>query len=154
MSKARIIAVDPQKCTGCDLCRLACSFAKDGTFNPRRSRILMTRLDREGFVPRLCQNCLEPPCLDACPAGAIVRRKEDGRITLLEQKCRGCNMCVMVCPFGAIGWGGAANFACDSCSDLAKCAEVCPHGAIRFVVVGDESRRKRRALAGRLTEWM
>lgn len=153
MGQALLVTVDPSKCTGCDLCRLACSFAKEGGFNLRRSRITITRQDREGFAPRLCRNCQEPPCLDACPAGAIVRRKEDGRIVLLEEKCRGCNMCVMVCPFGAIGWGGGSNFACDGCGDLAKCAEACLHGAIRFVAVGAESRSKRRALAGRLTIW-
>jgi Fe-S-cluster-containing hydrogenase component 2 len=154
MRKARIVTVDPRKCTGCDLCRLACSFAKDGTFNIRRSRVTITRHDREGFAPRLCRSCQDAPCLDACPAGAIVRRKEDGRVVLLEERCRGCNMCVMVCPFSAIGWGGGANFACDGCGDLEKCAEACPHGAIRFVAAGAESRSKRRALAGRLTTWM
>ncbi len=53
-------------------------------------------------MPQICRNCEDAPCLDACPAGAIIRRKVDRYVVLEEERCVHCNMCIMVCPFGAI----------------------------------------------------
>jgi len=151
VQKARVAAVDASRCTGCELCRLVCSFKKEGKFDPGRSRIAVAQDDGGGFAPRVCHNCGEPPCVDACPAGAIRKRKEDGRVVLLNDKCQGCNMCVMVCPFNAIAWRGGSCHACDGCEGAEGCAEICPPGAVRFVALNAESRRKRKDLAARLT---
>ena len=35
----KIIAVNPDKCTGCRLCELACSLKNTGEFNPARQRM-------------------------------------------------------------------------------------------------------------------
>lgn len=97
-----------------------------------------------------CRNCEDAPCLDACPAGAIVRRKEDGYILLLEDKCVGCNMCVMVCPFNAIEWKGDTNYKCDTSDSLKKYVRVCDRGVIKFKDIDKDLRKKRRGYAGRL----
>lgn len=147
MRETMTVIVDPAKCTGCDLCRLACSFAREGSFHPRASRVGVAGEDRAGFSPLLCRNCEKPPCLDACPSGAIVRNGADGRVVLVQEKCRGCNMCVMVCPFNAIRAGGRTAFKCNGCEDAPRCAAACPLGALRFADLDRESRRRRRAFA-------
>ncbi|MBA1336554.1 MAG: hypothetical protein HPY66_2989 [Firmicutes bacterium] len=151
MSGSVTVSIQKDKCTGCGLCRLACSFDKNGVFNPNASRIWILDGDESGFYPNICRNCEEAPCLDACPAGALVRRREDGYILLNSEKCVGCNMCVMVCPFCAIGRMGDRNFKCDTCNHLEKCARICPHGAIQFEKPAHSRANKRRKLAGLLT---
>lgn len=151
MSLLRIVNLQREKCTGCGLCLLACSFEKEGRFVPRVSRIRILERDKEGFFPVICRNCEEAPCLDACPAGAMVRRKEDGYVILLEDKCVGCNMCIMVCPFNAIGRQGNRNYKCDTCTHLEKCAQICSHKAIQFQDVKKVNTAKRKNLARHLT---
>ena len=150
MKDEPIVVVDQAKCTGCNLCRLSCSIEMEGTCDPRKSRVTVPGEDRVGFSPQLCRHCQEPPCLDACPAGAIVRG-DGGRILLLEERCRGCNMCVMVCPFNAVVHYGAFYRKCGSCQDPPQCETVCLQGALRFTTAAREAGRKRRALAKRLT---
>ena len=36
------------------------------------------------YLPRLCEHCLNPSCVAACPSGAIYKREEDG-IVLIDQ---------------------------------------------------------------------
>ncbi len=150
MEKVKAVIINQEKCSGCKQCQLICSFAKDSSFDPRKSRIKVLERDREGFFPQICLNCQEPPCLDACPAGAIVRRDEDGYVVLLEHKCIGCNMCIMVCPFNAIGQGETGSYKCDTCHHLEKCAGICREGAVQFIDLAKELSKKRRNLANRL----
>ncbi|MEW5815494.1 MAG: 4Fe-4S dicluster domain-containing protein [Spirochaetota bacterium] len=151
MGKIKIVAIRHDRCTGCNLCQLVCSFTKARNFNLQESRIRIHENEKEGFFPQICRNCQEPPCLDACPAGAIVRRKEDDYVMLLENKCVGCNMCVMVCPFNAIGQGDGFNYKCDTCDHLENCAQICPFGAIEFITLDKALIQKRRRTADRLT---
>ena len=39
----KVLIVDTDKCTGCRICELVCSMAKQGEFNPRKSFIRVTR---------------------------------------------------------------------------------------------------------------
>ncbi len=39
------------------------------------------------YLPRLCEHCLNPACVAACPSGAIYKREEDG-IVLIDQTRR------------------------------------------------------------------
>ena len=36
------------------------------------------------YLPRICEHCLNPTCVSACPSGAIYKRAEDG-IVLVDQ---------------------------------------------------------------------
>ena len=36
------------------------------------------------YLPRLCEHCLNPTCVAACPSGAIYKREDDG-IVLIEK---------------------------------------------------------------------
>jgi Fe-S-cluster-containing dehydrogenase component len=99
------------------------------------------------FVPRLCMQCENPPCVSVCPVGATYTT-EDG-ITLVDQaKCIGCGYCVVACPYGArylvpaggrtpTGESGVAD-KCTWCyhritrGQLPACVVACPVGARLF----------------------
>src|SRR3546814_10475658 len=44
------------------------------------------------YLPRLCEHCLNPTCVAACPSGAIYKREEDGIVLIDQEKCRGWRM--------------------------------------------------------------
>ena len=46
------------------------------------------------YLPRICNHCLNPSCVAACPSGAIYKRGEDGIVLVNEDKCRAWRMCV------------------------------------------------------------
>ena len=54
------------------------------------------------YLPRLCEHCLNPTCVAACPSGAIYKREEDGIVLIDQDKCRGWRMCVSGCPYKKI----------------------------------------------------
>src|SRR5690606_22908726 len=39
------------------------------------------------FVPRICEHCLNPSCMAACPSGAIYKREEDGIVLIDQDRC-------------------------------------------------------------------
>ena len=40
------------------------------------------------YLPRICNHCLNPACVAACPSGAIYKRGEDGVVLINQEKCR------------------------------------------------------------------
>ncbi|RLE13511.1 MAG: nitrate reductase subunit beta, partial [Actinobacteria bacterium] len=46
------------------------------------------------YLPRICNHCLNPGCVAACPAGAIYKRGEDGIVLVSQEKCRAWRMCI------------------------------------------------------------
>ena len=51
------------------------------------------------FVPKLCNQCDNPPCVQVCPVGATYQT-EDGVVLVDRTWCIGCGYCVMGCPYG------------------------------------------------------
>ena len=51
------------------------------------------------YLPRICNHCLNPACVAACPSGAIYKRGEDGVVLINQKKCRAWRMCVTACPY-------------------------------------------------------
>ena len=97
--------IDPQKCTGCLQCEMACSLENEGVFNPAKSRIKVFTFHEQGlFAPYTCTQCDEAWCLHACPveAMATVSANDAARprrklAHLDEDLCLGCGVCVAVC---------------------------------------------------------
>ena len=113
----------------------------------------MVRNDREGvFFPVLCAQCERPACAAACPYGALTR--VDGVVKLEAEKCRGCRLCILVCPFGAISlWPGEKTVQkCDLCGGDPLCAHSCPSGCLSFGEEEAYNRARRRELAARALE--
>jgi nitrate reductase beta subunit len=51
------------------------------------------------YLPRICNHCLNPGCVAACPSGAIYKRGEDGIVLVSQEQCRAWRMCVSGCPY-------------------------------------------------------
>ena len=52
------------------------------------------------MVTEGCQGCLEHPCMEVCPRGAI--SMVNGRSHIDEEKCIKCGKCQDACPYNAI----------------------------------------------------
>ena len=52
------------------------------------------------YQPMLCMHCQDPECVRVCPTGASFHR-EDGIVAIDQNKCIGCQNCIMACPYSA-----------------------------------------------------
>ncbi len=94
------------------------------------------------YLPRLCEHCLNPTCVAACPSGAIYKREEDGIVLIDQEKCRGWRMCVSACPYKKIyyNWASGKSEKCILCYPRLEagqptvCSETCV-GRIRYLGV-------------------
>ncbi len=94
------------------------------------------------YLPRLCEHCLNPTCVAACPSGAIYKREEDGIVLIDQDKCRGWRMCVSGCPYKKIyyNWSSGKSEKCTFCYPRIEagqptvCSETCV-GRIRYLGV-------------------
>jgi protein NrfC len=147
------LLVDFKKCQGCLSCMLACSLVHEGTENLSLARIQVLQNSFAKFPDDLsmaqCRQCVESPCVDACPAEALYVDKKNGNIRIVDmKKCIGCKACVHACPFepSRALWDPYKKKAlkCDLCSNAPfwsekggvkgkqACVEVCPLNAIQF----------------------
>lgn len=126
----RVLYIGPLKCAGCRNCEAACSWAKEGVMNPRKSRVRVVRRGRLVDEPITCRNCARPLCRDACPKDAILIN--DGNVIVDQELCIGCGACVKACPFGAMTLHPDTGLAinCDLCGE---CVEACPVQELRIV---------------------
>ncbi|MBE3557992.1 MAG: 4Fe-4S dicluster domain-containing protein [Ktedonobacteraceae bacterium] len=88
----------------------------------------------------VCKHCVNAPCLEACPTGAIIRTEFD-TVYVQQDICNGCGYCVVACPFGVIArdeQGDHTAHKCTLCYDRLKdgyepaCAKACPTDSIQF----------------------
>jgi tetrathionate reductase subunit B len=97
------------------------------------------KLVRSFFVPKLCNHCDRPPCVQVCPVGATYRTP-DGVVLVDEAYCIGCRYCIQACPYGARFIHPEKHVAekCTFCYHritqglLPACVEVCPTQARIF----------------------
>jgi len=75
IEKRRIIAND-EKCNGCLICQLRCSFRFEKSFNISKAAILIDRFAKGGV---------------------------DYNISFTD-KCDACGICARNCPYGALTW--------------------------------------------------
>ncbi|HEY8394028.1 MAG TPA: nitrate reductase subunit beta [Thermaerobacter sp.] len=91
-------------------------------------------------LPRTCEHCLNPPCVSACPSGAMYKREEDGIVLVDQEACRGWRFCVSSCPYKKVyfNWRTGKAEKCTLCFPRLEaglppvCAETCV-GRIRYV---------------------
>ena len=130
------LLIDPGKCTGCVQCEMACSYENEGVFNTPKSRIRVFTFHEEGrFVPYTCTQCAEAWCMQACPVDAIVVNAATGAKDIVDDRCVGCKVCTIACPFGTVNYNSATGkvIKCDLCGGDPACATACPTGAITYV---------------------
>jgi len=88
------------------------------------------------FVPKLCNQCDNPPCVQVCPVGATYSTA-DGVVLVDRKWCIGCGYCVMGCPYGVRFFHPVYHVAekCNFCYHRLKqgmktaCVDACPFGA-------------------------
>lgn len=123
-----------ERCTGCQLCQLACSSVKEGSYGLKESRIRIfspaKKRDLEIVVCRQCKNC---KCIEACQYHAFKKDREDGGVFIDIEECQGCLACIDACPFGAVALHSKNNLpiVCDLCGGHPLCVEVCGREAIQ-----------------------
>jgi Fe-S-cluster-containing hydrogenase component 2 len=49
-----------------------------------------------------CRTCADARCLSPCEHDAIKRDPQTGEVKIIEDKCIGCSLCALSCPYGAI----------------------------------------------------
>jgi len=123
MAKYEIV-IDHELCWGCKTCEVACKqefSTPDGvkliSVEEIGPAMVENKLDFVYHV-NVCRHCDDPSCVDACVDEAIAKR-DDGIVVLDGQKCTGCQLCVDVCPYEAIGY--------DSIEHVAQKCNLCHH---------------------------
>ncbi|MBT3785569.1 4Fe-4S dicluster domain-containing protein [bacterium] len=96
-------------------------------------------IERQFFVPKLCNHCTDAPCTQVCPVGATYKTN-DGVVLIDHPSCVGCGYCIQSCPYGARFWD--TNYLCaNKCSFCyhrvtkglnPACVDACPTGARVF----------------------
>jgi tetrathionate reductase subunit B len=163
------MGIDVDKCIGCNKCVEACKAENDVPNEPYFFRTWIERytIRRDGettvecistkpgpakqaepedpnvvrtfFVPKLCNQCANPPCVQVCPVGATFQTK-DGVVLVDEKRCIGCRYCIQACPYGARYLNPYTRTA-DKCTfcyhritkgQQPACVEVCPTEARIF----------------------
>jgi anaerobic dimethyl sulfoxide reductase subunit B (iron-sulfur subunit) len=143
MNRAPIFVVDMARCVGCYACSVAC---KDRASMPDEVDLLQVEVIEGGTYPQPtlafrvthCFHCAEPPCIEACPNGAMGQR-DDGFVQVDSATCIGCGQCIEACPFGAVAMGPEdIAVKCDGCADeIAQgwdptCVRACPLRALHY----------------------
>lgn len=111
------LLIEPQKCTGCGRCMIACSMQHFGKPDPRLSRIKILNLkDQELHIPIICMACEQAPCIQVCPMNARFRMK-NGCVETNTDKCIGCRACVYICPVSSptVHPSTGQTMTCDMC---------------------------------------
>lgn len=96
-------------------------------------------IEKAFFVPKLCNQCAKPPCVQVCPVGATFQTPEG--VVLVDRKwCIGCGYCIMACPYGMRFFHPVYHVAekCNFCYHRINrglepaCVLACPTGARRI----------------------
>jgi Fe-S-cluster-containing dehydrogenase component len=95
-----------------------------------------TEIAKAFFVPKLCNQCDNPPCVQVCPVGATYQTA-DGVVLVDRKWCIGCGYCIMGCPYGVRFFHPVYHVAekCNFCYHRISqglktaCVDACPFGA-------------------------
>ncbi len=124
----KVIVVNIEKCLGCKSCELACALVHSKSKvleeavseTPKPQRMVTVEPAGEFGVPIQCRHCEDAPCITVCPTEAIHRCGAETPVLIEQDRCIGCRLCLMVCPFGVIDVSrdGKAVVKCDVCREV------------------------------------
>lgn len=142
----KMIVTDRARCSGCQRCEMMCSLKNDGYVSQQTARVRVWEnynfgesidtkdgiYDNCEFTIKSCKQCKDPQCVKNCPVHAISADPKTGARVVDADKCIGCGMCHMSCPWNMpqISSVSGVSTKCISCG---RCAEQCPNGAITFI---------------------
>jgi formate dehydrogenase iron-sulfur subunit len=174
---------DTTVCIGCKACQVAChewnnlpsghgqrrelpvlsgnSYDNTGSFSDVNWRhvkfIEQFSPDRKSaawlMMSDVCKHCVNAPCLEVCPTGAILRTRFD-TVYINEPACNGCRDCISACPFGVIHMSADRHVAqkCTFCYDrlenggIPACAQACPTSSIQFDTIANLKEKAQKRL--------
>lgn len=129
-------------CVDCERCMEACVKTNHVPSYGYRTIILertkdLSPTEKETiYMPVLCNQCNEPPCVRVCPTVATYKDKVTGIVVMDSKKCIGCKTCMAACPYNARYFNEEVRAVdkCNFCLDtrLSKgmkdtaCVEACP----------------------------
>ena len=131
-------AIDLRKCIGCHACTIACKSEHDIPVGANRCWVKTVEkgsfpLTQRLFLPVLCNQCEDAPCMNICPTSALFRRR-DGIVDLHGDVCIGCRGCMAACPYDQLFIDPNTRTAekCNFCANRIEnrlepaCVSVCP----------------------------
>ena len=141
--KKRFI-VNPDICTGCRTCELACAFVHAENGKLGKSRIYP--IDggfKDLWVPVACLQCDDAACVKSCLVNALKRNPETGAIELNRDICVNCMACVAACPFGCslLDEQHELIVKCDLCGGDPACAHFCPTKALQYKPIDNKTNK-------------
>lgn len=146
-----VFLVSAEQCDGCGECVVKCK----KTLKRDEPCIQIVKVG-ERYVPIVCQNCQDAPCVTACMPGCRYKDEKHNRVVTDYKRCVGCWMCIMLCPFGAIkripkkkGVHFGVAQKCDGCLDKAEaaCMTVCKVKGLQMTDPHAYSNEKRKKAA-------
>ena len=120
------IVVDLDRCLGCEGCMVACKTENNVSLGQYWNSVL--KIGPKGtwphlsqyFLPVMCQQCTNAPCVNVCPTGASYRDPDTNIVLVDKEKCIGCKYCMMACPYGVRNWNSEEKVVekCTLCAHL------------------------------------
>ena len=141
LAKAAIFA-DKTLCSGCRTCEMVCAnFNSNGRNSPSLGRISIEKEYVKGdYQPKVCYQCADPPCLKACPVGALRVDSLKGTYARIieEEACIGCQKCIKACqqyfrpPRPRFDVQKQRTIKCHLCFGEPQCIKFCPLGVLKL----------------------
>ncbi|MHA1792900.1 MAG: 4Fe-4S dicluster domain-containing protein [Promethearchaeota archaeon] len=150
------IVIHEEYCVGCRLCEINCLVAHSKSKDilklfkrevSYKDAVPIIVIEEEGYTSfgLPCRHCEDAPCVESCMTGALYVDEKTGAILWDEDKCVGCYMCIMACPYGVIHRakeGKKISSKCDLCVSVGEeipiCVQKCPNEALTFEEVPEE----------------
>jgi formate dehydrogenase iron-sulfur subunit len=160
------ILVDVSSCTGCKACETACvnwhnlqppiasvkelvkagfTYQSSSDLKPNLfMKMNFQEVEKENglawfMTKQQCMHCSDPGCLKACTTPGAVIQYGNGVVDFDQEKCIGCKMCIVGCPFNIPRFDDNDKpFKCDFCIDRVAagitpvCAKTCSTNALHF----------------------
>jgi anaerobic carbon-monoxide dehydrogenase iron sulfur subunit len=148
------LSIDPEKCTGCRRCMIACAMKHHNRIDPDLSCVEVIRFAPQDLaVPVICMACETAPCIKVCPMNARIRQA-NGTVVTDTDVCIGCRACVYICPVGSprIHPVTGQTMTCNMCADEPEpwCVAACrQERALTLCTEGAASKPAARRAAAR-----
>ena len=133
MNLHNILRIDYGQCASeCNACQEACEREGNRGGVGVIKSLHIPEVKFHGAVT--CLQCAIPMCQDICPTGAIFKDEEDGVVRINQDRCVGCGLCTVVCPYGGVFFDPVTqkSVKCDYCDGDPKCVAACPQNALSF----------------------
>ena len=146
------MVIRQDRCIDCERCKQACRATNHVPDYGFRTTILEKDVpgaigQKREFIPMLCMQCNNPPCVRACPTKASYKDKTNGIVLIDDKRCIGCKTCMLACPYNARYFDDEKHAVdkCNFCFDtrlskgekLTACAAICPAHARVFGDLSD-----------------